>query len=142
MAPHASNDVEITGVTDTQAIVIPDPILSNGATHPVFTIDDVLRQRQKSAPLPATVAAFSSADMFKSKSAFLKPKARRWDHRISNESRARKPSSLKGAMKHFRPDMISLCGGLPSRYESLFETRLNSLTDLFAAITSLLRVSP
>jgi aromatic amino acid aminotransferase I / 2-aminoadipate transaminase len=115
MAPHASIDVEVTGVTDTQSVVIPDPILTNGLTKSIFSIDDVLPLRQKSAPIPSTVAAFSSADMFKSKAAFLKPKAKRWDHAISRESASRKPSSLKGAMKYFRPDMISLCGGLPSR---------------------------
>ena len=114
MAPHASGDMQPIGVTDTQAIVIPEPTITNGAT-PRFGIDDVLPHRQKSAPLPSTVAAFSSADMFKSKAASHKPKARRWDHRISHESRARNPSSLKGAMKYFRPGMLSLCGGLPSR---------------------------
>lgn len=115
MAPHASIDeFEVTGVTDTQGVVIPDPILTKGEAS-VFSIDHVLPHRQKSAPLPATVAAFSSADMFKSKGAAQKPKAKRWDHRISEESKARKPSSLKGAMKHLNPHTISLCGGLPSR---------------------------
>lgn len=115
MAPHADSDVEVTGVTDTQSVIIPDPILSKAGAHPVFTLDDVLPHRQKSKPLPSTVAAFSNADMFKSHAALLKPKARRWDHRITAESKARQPSSLKGAMKYFHKDMISLCGGLPSR---------------------------
>ena len=112
MAPHA----EVVAIGDTESMVVPEPVLSNGETQPVFSVGDVLPHRQKSAPLPSTVAAFSNADMFKSKAASLKPKSRRWDHRISRESAARNPSSLKGAMKHFRPDMISLCGGLPSRY--------------------------
>ena len=44
-----------------------------------------------------------------------KPKAKRWDHRLSEESAARKGSSLKGAAKYLPlPDMISLGGGLPS----------------------------
>jgi aromatic amino acid aminotransferase I / 2-aminoadipate transaminase len=115
MAPHAESDVEVTGVTDTQGVVIPDPVISKAATHPVFSIDDVLPHRQKSKPLPSMVAAFSNADMFKSNGALLKPKSRRWDHRITAESKARQPSSLKGAMKYFHKDMISLCGGLPSR---------------------------
>ena len=116
MAPHASRDVEVEGVTDTTGVTIPDPVLNNGNTRPVFTIDDVLPHRNKSAPMPSGVAAFASAEMFKSKGAFRKPKSKRWDHRISVESKARQPSSLKGAMKYLRPDTISLCGGLPSRY--------------------------
>lgn len=116
MAPHASIDeYEVTGVTDTQAVIMPDPIMSKNETS-VFTVDHVLPHRQKAAPLATTVAAFSSADMFKSKAASQKPKAKRWDYRISEESKARKPSSLKGAMKHLNPNTISLCGGLPSRY--------------------------
>ena len=118
MTPHASRDVEVEGVTDTTGVTIPDPVLTNGDTRPVFTIDDVLPHRNKSAPMPGGVAAFASAEMFKSKGAFRKPKSRRWDHRISVESKARQPSSLKGAMKYLRPDTISLCGGLPSRYRS------------------------
>ena len=120
MAPHASHDFEVEAVTDTQGVVIPDPVFINGSARPVFTVDDVLPHRQKSAPMPRGVAAFASADMFKSKAALKKPKSKRWDHLISIESRQRQPSSLKGAMKHFRPDMISLCGGLPSRYKSYF----------------------
>jgi len=103
MAPHATHDVQIEAVTDTQAAALPDPVLSNGDGSLLFTIDDVLPHRQKSAPMPSGVAAFASADMFKSKYAFRKPKAKRWDHRISIESRARQASSLKGAMKYFRP---------------------------------------
>ncbi|RMZ81229.1 hypothetical protein DV737_g2660, partial [Chaetothyriales sp. CBS 132003] len=60
------------------------------------------------------VAPFSSAALFKSKANSAKPKAKRWDHRISDESKKREPSSLKGAMKYFHKDVISLCGGLPS----------------------------
>ncbi|OQV08437.1 hypothetical protein CLAIMM_12711 [Cladophialophora immunda] len=110
MAPHA----EPEAVTDTSSFVLNDPVLANGETHAVFTIDHVLPHRQKTGPPPTTVAAFSSADMFKSKRCFKKPAAKRWDHRLSAESKARQASSLKGAMKYFRPDTISLCGGLPS----------------------------
>ncbi|EXJ56991.1 aromatic amino acid aminotransferase I [Cladophialophora yegresii CBS 114405] len=110
MAPHA----EPEALTDTSAIVLNDPVLSNGETHPIFTLDDVLPHRQKSTPPSRGVAAFSEADMFKSKGALKEPKAKRWDHRLSAESRARTASSLKGAMKFFKPDTISLCGGLPS----------------------------
>ncbi|KIY03362.1 uncharacterized protein Z520_00053 [Fonsecaea multimorphosa CBS 102226] len=110
MAPHA----EPEAVTDTSTFVVDDPVLANGETHSVFTVDHVLPHRQKTGPPPTTVAAFSSADMFKSKGCFRKPAANRWDHRLSTESKARQASSLKGAMKYFRPETISLCGGLPS----------------------------
>lgn len=111
MAPHA----EVEAVTDTSSVVVGDPLLAHGETHSVFTIDHVSPHRQKSKPPPTTVAAFSDANMFKSKGCFGKPKAKRFDHRLSTESKARQASSLKGAMKYFRPDTISLCGGLPSR---------------------------
>ena len=125
MAPHADRDFEVEAVTDTEALAIPDPVLNNVATHLAFTVDDVLPHRHKSAPMARGVAAFASADMFKSKGALKKPKSKRWDSRISIESQRRQPSSLKGAMKYFRPDMISLCGGLPSRYDPLFEGSRN-----------------
>lgn len=111
MAPHA----QVEAVTDTSAVVVDNPVVLNGDTHPVFTLDHVLPHRQKSRPPPTAVAAFSDANMFKSKGCFAKPKAKRFDHRLSEESKARQPSSLKGAMKYFRPETISLCGGLPSR---------------------------
>jgi aromatic amino acid aminotransferase I / 2-aminoadipate transaminase len=122
MAPHADRDVEIAGVTDTSAVVVPDPIVKQAPTHSVFSFNDVLPHRQASAPLATGVAPFSSAELFKSKGALSKPKSKRWDHRISRESAARLPSSLKHAMKYFRKDMISLCGGLPSSDYFPFES--------------------
>jgi aromatic amino acid aminotransferase I len=112
MAPHAI----VESVTDTSSVVIPDPILNKGNTHPIFTIDHVLPHRQSSKPMSTIVAGFADAHMFKSKGALssTKPKAKDFAHRLSSESVARQPSSLKGAMKYFKPDMISLCGGLPS----------------------------
>ena len=109
--------VDIQGVTDTIGLPVPDPVLSNGDTHAIFTCDDVLPHRKQSAPMPTTVAAFASSNMFKSKACFKKPKARRWDYRIAEESAARQACSLKAAYRHFRPGMISLGGGLPSRYD-------------------------
>ena len=106
---------QVEGVTDTIGVSVPDPVLSNGDTHAIFTIDDVLPHRQKSQPLSTGVAAFASADMFRSKASFNKLKAKRWDHWITKEAASRQGSTLKGAMKHFRPGMISLGGGLPSR---------------------------
>jgi aromatic amino acid aminotransferase I / 2-aminoadipate transaminase len=114
MAPPIALDVEVEGLTDTSGVTVPDPISMNGDTHPIFTIDDVLPHRQKSAKMPEGVAPFGSSDMFKSRGCFAKPKAKRWDHRINAESKARQPSSLKGAMKYFKAGVISLGGGLPS----------------------------
>ncbi|KIV89894.1 hypothetical protein PV10_07254 [Exophiala mesophila] len=110
MAPHA--DVE--PVTDTSSVVVPDPVLVKGEVSPRFGIDDVFPLRQKNPPLSTIVASFSSAHMFKSKNSANRPAAKRWDHRISTESKLRQASSLKGAMKYFNKDTISLCGGLPS----------------------------
>lgn len=114
MSPPVALDVAVEGVTDTSGIALPDPMSIKRDIHPIFTIDDVLPQRQNSAKMPAGVAPFGSSDMFKSKGCFSKPRAKRWDHRINAESKARQPSSLKGAMKYLRPDMINLGGGLPS----------------------------
>lgn len=122
MAPHADRDVQVQGVTDTQGVAVPDPVLAKSPTNTIFTVDDVFPHRQSSQAVNTGVAAFSSAELFKSKGNFNKPKAKRWDHRISLESAARQPSSLKGAMKYFRPDMISLCGGLPSSDYFPFES--------------------
>ena len=115
MASSDTSKVQVEGITDTIAVPVPDPVLTNGDTHAVFTLDDVLPHRQKSQPMSTGLAAFASADMFKSKACFDKPKANRWDHRITEESASRHGSSLKAAMKHIRPGMISLGGGLPSR---------------------------
>lgn len=108
-------DVDIEGVTDTSAILIPNPVLAMGPTHAVFSVDDIAPHRAKSAPMPPGVAAFTSSDMFKSPSCFQKPKAKRWDYRLTVESGSRQGSSLKGAAKHLKkPGLISLGGGLPS----------------------------
>ena len=112
MVTHA----EPEALTDTSSVGLNDPVLTKGDTHAVFTFDGVLPHRQTSTQPSTGVATFSEADLFKSKGAFKKPKAKRWDHRLSTESKARTPSSLKGAMRHLKPDTISLCGGLPSRY--------------------------
>src|SRR4051794_9596073 len=124
MAPHA----EVAAVTDTSSVVVPDPILTKGDTHAKFTFDDVLPHRQQSEPVSTIVAAFSSAHMFKSKKSANKPKARKWDQHFSMESRSRQPSSLKGAMKYFKKDTISLCGGLPSPLVFLNFGLINLLT--------------
>ena len=82
-------DIDIEGVTDVSAVVIPDPLIDN------LTVDGVPGKRAKAEAMPGGVAAHASSDMFKSPGCFEKPKAKRWDH-------------LK------IPGMISLGGGLPS----------------------------
>ncbi|KAM0129988.1 hypothetical protein ACHAO1_008140 [Botrytis cinerea] len=100
MAPPTAIDIE--GVVDTESIVLPDPLTVNG----------VSARRAKAGKFVAGVAAFTTSDHFKNPSTW-KPKAKRFDHRISLESRSRKPSNLKGAAKYLGPGMISLGGGLP-----------------------------
>jgi aromatic amino acid aminotransferase I len=122
MSPPIALDVAVEGLTDTSGITVPDPMSLKRTIHPIFTIDDIPSHRSASAKMPAGVAPFGSSDMFKSKGCFSKPRAKRWDHRINAESKARQPSSLKGAMKYFRGDMISLGGGLPSSDYFPFES--------------------
>lgn len=65
--------------------------------------------------MPPGIAPFSSSDMFKSSGSFQKPKSKRWDHWINEESSSRTGSSLKNAAKYLKtPGLISLGGGLPS----------------------------
>ena len=54
MAPPTAIDIE--GVTDTQAIMLPDPLTVNG----------VSARRAKAGQLVAGTAAFTSSDHFKS----------------------------------------------------------------------------
>ncbi|KAB8303389.1 hypothetical protein EYC80_004818 [Monilinia laxa] len=101
MSPPTAIGVE--GVIDTEPVIIPDPLTVNG----------VSARRAKAGQFSAGVAAFTTSDHFKSPTTG-KPKAKRWDHRISLESRSRKPSNLKGAAQYLKtPGMISLGGGLP-----------------------------
>ncbi|KAI9839336.1 MAG: Aromatic/aminoadipate aminotransferase 1 [Sclerophora amabilis] len=102
MTPPTAIDVEAT--SDTTAVALPNPLTINGVSS----------RRAKAGRLNAGVAAFTSSEAFKSPTQG-KPKAKRWDHRLSVESASRKPSSLKGLGKFLaKPGMISLGGGLPS----------------------------
>ncbi|KAL7927410.1 pyridoxal phosphate-dependent transferase [Trichoderma austrokoningii] len=88
------------------------------ATHEVEYSPSVLRdiaaRRAKAGKLVAGIAAASDSDMFKGSQAG-KPKAKRWDDHLSQESKSREPCSLKQAAKHMKqPGLISLGGGLPS----------------------------
>ncbi|KAI9730605.1 MAG: Aromatic/aminoadipate aminotransferase 1 [Claussenomyces sp. TS43310] len=101
MSPPIEFGVE--GVTDTEGIVIPNPL----------TVNDIAARRAGAPKLVAGTAAWTSSDLFKSP-ATGKPKAKRWDHLLSTETKARKPSTLKGAAKYLKnPGLISLGGGLP-----------------------------
>ncbi|RAO69561.1 uncharacterized protein BHQ10_005573 [Talaromyces amestolkiae] len=103
MSPSAV-DINVQAETDTTAVLVPNPLDPNA-----------LAAWRKTGSVPTGTAAFSNSDMFKSAASFNRPKAKRWDHYISTEAKARKPSSLKGAAKYLsRPGMISLGGGLPS----------------------------
>jgi hypothetical protein len=64
MAPHSAISFEIEGVTDTEAIVLPDPLTVNG----------VPARRAKSGKLVAGTAAYTSSDFFKSSVSTLIPK--------------------------------------------------------------------
>lgn len=110
MSPSAI-DVNVQGETDTAGVLVPNSLDPNA-----------LAAWRKTGSVPTGTAAFSNSDMFKSPACFNRPKAKRWDHYISTEAKARKASSLKGAAKYLaRPGMISLGGGLPSSETFPFE---------------------
>ena len=93
------------GASDTQIATIQSDRLS---------VNGVSARRSKGPKFAGGLAAYTISDMYKS-SGSGKPKAKRWDHRLSEESKARKPSSLKGAARFLqKPGLISLGGGLPS----------------------------
>ena len=103
MAPPTAIDPQ-PAAGDTYVPTILDRLSANG----------VPSRRLKTAALPKGLAPATSSDVFKGLQ-YGKPKARRWDHLISEESKQRMPSSLKGAAKYLKqPGLISLGGGLPS----------------------------
>jgi len=117
---HEAQQLEAT--SDTTAAQFPDPILQMKPTQTRFTPNDVLPHRTTCPPMVKGVAPFSTAQMFKSPSALSRPKAsRNYYNHLTAEARQRQPGSLKGAMKYFNPQMISLCGGLPSSEYFPFE---------------------
>lgn len=122
----------VEATTDTSGVTVPDPVTQTKPARPRFTHDDVLPHRQTSkVPIAKGVAPFSSAEMFKSSSALEKPKASRsfYESHLTAETKIRKPSSLKGAMKFFTPETISLCGGLPSSDYFPFEELAFQITE-------------
>ncbi|KUI65749.1 hypothetical protein VM1G_01700 [Cytospora mali] len=79
----------------------------------VVTINDIKERRAKAGKLVAGTAASSNSDMFKAPTVG-RPKAKRWDHHLSQESLSRRPCMLKEAARYMKnPGLISLGGGLP-----------------------------
>ncbi|KAJ5700883.1 Aromatic amino acid aminotransferase [Penicillium malachiteum] len=105
MSPPSAMDIEIKAVTDTSAVAVPDPLTVNG----------IPAWREKVAKMPTGVAPECSSDMWKSPACYTKPKAKRFDHFLSQEAKSRKASTLKSAAGYLKnPGIISLGGGLPS----------------------------
>ncbi|KAI4119328.1 MAG: hypothetical protein LQ338_007288 [Usnochroma carphineum] len=102
MAPPSAIDAQ--AASDTQAAAFVEGLSING----------VRARRSKAPAISSAIAAHGSSDMFKSPG-YGKPKAKRWDHILTEESKARKPSPLKQAAALLgTPGLISLGGGLPS----------------------------
>ncbi|KAL8934376.1 MAG: hypothetical protein Q9216_005942 [Gyalolechia sp. 2 TL-2023] len=109
MPPPSAIDVE--AVTDTQAATFIERLSING----------VQARRSKNPPVATGLAPYASSDMFKTPG-YDKAKAKRWDHRLTQESKSRKPSPLKAAAQLLKtPGLISLGGGLPSSSVFPFE---------------------
>ncbi|KAL8776794.1 MAG: hypothetical protein Q9213_008131 [Squamulea squamosa] len=109
MPPPSAFDVE--AATDTQAATFIERLSING----------VSARRSKAPAVSTGLATYASSDMFKSPG-YGKPKAKRWDHILSQESLMREFSSLKAASQLLKtPGLISLGGGLPSSTVFPFE---------------------
>lgn len=65
-------------------------------------------------PLPSSIAPYTCSDFFKSQGSGTKPKAQRWDHRLSNESHNLQPSPLKAAARGPSQKLISLGTARPA----------------------------
>ncbi|KAI9879971.1 MAG: Aromatic/aminoadipate aminotransferase 1, partial [Pleopsidium flavum] len=103
MAPPTAIDVD--GFIDTTSNIMSEPL----------TISGVSARRAKAPKILGGIATYAASDMFKGPVVHGKPKAKRWDYRLSAESTSRKGSSIKTAIKHLKkPGLISLGGGLPS----------------------------
>jgi aromatic amino acid aminotransferase I len=110
MTPPIALDTQ--SLSDTQLATFSGPLSVNG----------VPARRAKAPKISGGIAPHASSDMFKSPG-HGKPRAKRWDHHLSAESKSREPCSLKGlAAKYLKkPGIISLGGGLPSSEYFPFE---------------------
>ncbi|KAI1501801.1 pyridoxal phosphate-dependent transferase [Biscogniauxia marginata] len=106
IGPIAEDATVVGGGEDVRAVPAPGESL---------TLEGIRVRREKAGKLVAPTASYSDSDMFKSPQNLNKPKARRWDHLLSEESSSRKPCMLKQAALNLKkPGIISLGGGLPS----------------------------
>ncbi|KAH8891239.1 PLP-dependent transferase [Thozetella sp. PMI_491] len=81
---------------------------------PTLTITGVQRLRATHEPIPTSEAPYANSDAFKSPQVFLKPASKRWEHRLSAESKTRRGSTLKGyATSLNKKEVISLGTGTP-----------------------------
>ncbi|TGZ85070.1 aromatic amino acid aminotransferas-like protein [Ascodesmis nigricans] len=113
MVLSATNeDVSLHAVEDTAAVVLPDPL----------TVEGVPFRRSNAGKFSGGLAAASHSDMFKHPDLNHKPLSKRWDHRLSAESKSRQATQLKELAKYLsKPGMLSLGGGLPSSEYFPFE---------------------
>ncbi|KAF1959218.1 PLP-dependent transferase [Byssothecium circinans] len=114
MAPPAA--IEVEAVTDTTAVTLPNPL-----SAPIHS-NEILGRRKKVDKKHWGIAAPSDSKNFRLENYEGKPKAKQWDHYLTNEARTRKGNSLKGAARFLStPGIISLGGGLPSSEYFPFE---------------------
>ncbi|KAL1637191.1 Aromatic/aminoadipate aminotransferase 1 [Neofusicoccum ribis] len=91
------------------------PASSGGVTDGPMRLEDIYARRKKTDKSQWGIAAPSRSENFRVYSHGHKPKAKRWDSKLSTESRSRTSARLKGAAAYLgRPGIISLGGGLPS----------------------------
>ncbi|KAI5809303.1 pyridoxal phosphate-dependent transferase [Pyronema omphalodes] len=99
----------------------PPSTISNGDNHVSsggivpgrLMPEGVAARRAAAGKLNGGIAARTDSELFKAPAPW-KPLAKRWDYRLSTESKARKSTVLKSLAKHMAtPGMISLGGGLP-----------------------------
>ncbi|PVI08284.1 PLP-dependent transferase [Periconia macrospinosa] len=114
MAPPAA--IEVQGDSDTTGIILPDPLLA-----PIPS-NDILGRRKKADKAQWGTAAPCDTANFRLKNYEGKPKAKRWDHILTEEAKSRKGNSLKNAAKYLsKPGLITLGGGIPSSEHFPFE---------------------
>lgn len=113
--PVILDDVNVESVPplDTTSVLVPKS----------FTVQSITECRKKHVPMETSIAPHASSDMFKSPSNKYKLPSKRWDHILTEESKSRAGSSLKGIAVHLKKHgMISLGGGLPSSEYFPFES--------------------
>lgn len=112
MVPHADTTANAPNLVPT---MLPGKPTHRGVS-PLLTVSDISKQRAQTGRLVAGVAAVADVNSYKnSLRRSPKPSAKRWDDKLSAETKRRQGSSLKDAARHLKkPGLISLGGGLPS----------------------------